>query len=174
MKKTLLIAAIVVLALGALGVGAAFAQGGQPPYGSMMGGYGYGWMHDYVEQALAAKLGLTEEQVEEALAAGKPMYQIALDNGIAQDELADFMNGVHTDAFAQAVKDGVITQEQADWMLQWMQGMYQNGYGFGNCPVHNGQGASFSNGQGFGAGMMQNRGGGYGRGMMGIWGAQNP
>lgn len=174
MKKTLLIAAIVVLALGALGVGVAFAQGGQPPYGSMMGGYGYGWIHDYVEQALAAKLGLTEEQVEEALAAGKPMYQIALDNGIAQADLADFMNGVHQDAFAQAVKDGAITQEQADWMLQRMQYMYQNGYGFGNCPMHNGQGAPLNRGQGFGPGMMQNRGGGYGPGMTWNWGTQNP
>ena len=31
MKKTLLIVALLVLALGVLGVGVAFAQGGQPP-----------------------------------------------------------------------------------------------------------------------------------------------
>ena len=163
MKKTLLIVGLVVLALGALGVGVAFAQGTRPP----VGGSGYGWMHDYVEQALAAKLDLTEEQVEEALTAGTPMYQIALDNGIAQDDLASFMNEVHQDAFAKAVAEGVITQERADWMLQRMQNMYQNGYGFGNCPMHNGQG--------FGPGMMQqNRGNGYGPGMMGNWGTQNP
>lgn len=159
MKKTLLISAIVVLALGALGVGIAFAQSGRPPYGSMMGGYGYGRMHEYVEKTLVAKLGLTEEQVEEAFAAGKPMYQIALDNGIAQDELADFMKGVHQDAIAQAVKDGAITQEQADWMFQRMQNMYQNSYGFGNCPMYNGQGAPFNRGQGPGPGMMRNWGG---------------
>ena len=171
MKKTLLIVGLVVLALGALGVGVAFAQGPRPP----VGGSGYGWMHDYVEQALAAKLDLTEEQVEEALAAGTPMYQIALDNGIAQDDLANFMNEVHQDAFANAVAAGVITQERADWMLQRMQNMYQNGYGFGNCPMHSGQG--------FGPGMtlapgasagVQNRGNGYGPGMMRNWGAQNP
>jgi hypothetical protein len=123
-------------------------------------------MHDYVEQALAAKLDLTVEQVEDALAAGTPMYQIALDNGIAQEDLASFMNEVHQDAFAKAVADGVITQERADWMLQRMQNMYQNGYGFGNCPMQNGQG--------LGPGMMQNRGNGYGPGMMGNWGSQNP
>jgi hypothetical protein len=33
MKKTLLIVGLVVLALGILGVGVAFAQGGQPPMG---------------------------------------------------------------------------------------------------------------------------------------------
>ena len=132
-------------------------------------------MHDYVERALAAKLGLTEEQVEEALAAGTPMYQIALDNGIKQEDLANFMNEVHKDAFASAVKDGVLTQAQADWMLQRMQNMYQNGYGPGNCPMHNGQGASFGRGLGFGSGMMGGRGVGFGPGMM--WrgqGIQNP
>ena len=165
MKKTLLIVGLValaVLALGALGVGVAFAQGGQPPFTGMMGGYG--WMHDYVEQAFAAKLGLTEQQVEDQLAAGKPMYQIALDKGIKQEELATFMNEVHQEAFDKAVKDGVITQERADWMLQRMQNMYQNGTGVGNCPMHNGQGAQFGQGRRMGPGMM----GGWGTGV------QNP
>jgi hypothetical protein len=171
--KKILIVGLVVLALGVLGVGAVFAQGGQPPFGSMMGGRGYGPMHDYVEQALAAKLGLTETQVEGQLAAGKPMYQIALDNGIKQEDLANFMNEVHTNAFAKAVKDGVLTQEQADWMLQRMQNMYQNGYGAGNCPMHNGQGGQFGRGNGFGPGMMQNRDG-YGPGMMWRQGVQTP
>ncbi len=179
MKKTLLIVALLVAALGALGVGVAFAQGGQPPVGQG----GYGWMHDYVEQALAAKLGLTEKQVEDQLAAGKPMYQIALDNGIKQEDLANFMNEVHKDALAKAVKDGAITQQQADWMLQRMQTMYQNGYGPGNCPMHNGQGASFGRGRGFGPGMIpapgagagvSGRGAGYGPGMMRNWGTQTP
>jgi hypothetical protein len=159
MKKTLLIVALVVMALSVLGVGIVFAQGGQPPVGQG----GYGWMHDYVEQALAAKLDLTEKQVEEQLAAGKTMYQIALDNGIKQEDLASFMTEVHKEAFAQAVKAGVITQERADWMLQRMQTMQQNGYGLGNCPMHNGQTGS----AGRGSGMMNGRGAGYGPGMMG-------
>jgi hypothetical protein len=157
MKKTILIVGLVVLALGALGVGVAFAQGGTPPYagnGPMMGGNGYGWMYDYVEQAFAAKLGLTEEQVEDQLAAGRPMYQIALDNGIKQEELANFMNEVHKEAFANAVKDGVMTQEQADWMLQRMQNNGGYGYGTGTCPMHNGQGAQFGPQGSRGNGMM--------------------
>ena len=169
MKKTILITAIVLLALAALGVGVVFAQDIRTPIQN-----GYGWMHDYVEQAFAAKLGLTEEQVEAQLASGKTMYQIALDNGIKQEDLAAFMNDIHKEAFANAVKDGVITQEQADWMLQRMQTMFQNGYGPGNCPMHGGQG-TFQNEQGIGPGMMRNRGTGYGPGMM--WrgqGSQNP
>ncbi len=170
MKRTLLIVGLLVVALGVLGVGVAFAQSGQPPLGQG----GYGWMHDYVEQALAAKLGLTEKQVEDQLAAGKAMYQIALDNGIKQENLAAFMNEVHKDAFAKAVKDGVITQERADWMLQRMQTMYQNGYGPGNCPMQNGQASASGRGRGMGPGMMNGRGAGSGPGMMGGWGTQTP
>ena len=83
MKKTILIVGLVVAALVVLGVGAAFAQGTTPYTGNgPMMQNGSGWMHNYVEQALATKLGLTEKQVEDQLAAGKSMYQIALDNGI--------------------------------------------------------------------------------------------
>jgi len=160
MKKTLLIVAIVVLALGALGVGVAFAQGEQPPqpYGfGMMGGRGgYGFMHDYVEQALTEKLDLTEEQVEGALANGTTMYQLALDNGIAEADLPSFLNEVHQAAFDKAIADGVMTQEQADWMLGHMQGRFADSYGFGNCPMN---GAYPQVGTGF-RGMM----GGFGSG----------
>jgi len=150
MKKTILIAAVVLVALAVLGVGAVFAQGTQPPAQN-----GSGWMHDYIEQALAAKLGLTEAQVEEQLTAGKTMYEIALDNGIKQEDLTNFMNEVHSVAFANGVKDGVMTQEQADWMLQRMQ---SHGIGTGNCPMHNGQNSSFGAGRGFGPGMMNGQG----------------
>ena len=156
MKKTILITTLVLLALAAVGVGVVFAQGIKPPTQS-----GYGWMHDYIEQALAAKLGITEVQVEEQFAAGKTMYQIALDNGIKQEDLVAFINDVHKNAFANAVKDGVLTQQQADWMLQHMQN--RGGSGMGNCPMLGGRGA-FGNGRGFGPGMM-NRGAGNGAGM---------
>ncbi len=140
MKKTILITSLVLLALAAVGVGVVFAQGTKPPSQN-----GYGWMHDYIEQALAAKLELTDAQVEEQFAGGKTLYQIALDNGIKQEDLATFMTDVHKDAFARAVKNGVLTQQQADWMLQRMQ--TRNGFGMGNCPMLDGQGA-FGNGRG--------------------------
>src|SRR5512146_243759 len=103
MKKTILIVGLVVAALVVLGVGVAFAQGPTPYGGGGMMGNGGGWMHNYVEEALASKLGLTEKQVEDQLTAGKSMYQIALDNGIKQEAITDFMTEVHKDAFAKAV-----------------------------------------------------------------------
>jgi hypothetical protein len=165
MKKTILITSIVLLALTVLGVGVAFAQGTTPPAQT-----GTGWMHEYIEKALASKLGLTEAKVEEQFAAGKTMYQIALDNGIQEADITAFLNDVHKEAFANAVKDGVVTQEQADWMLQRMQNMGGYGAGQGNCPMHNGQGGY---GRGMGPGMMQN-GAGRGPGMWGQGAQQNP
>ena len=160
MKKTMLIAGVVLAALVVFGVGVVFAQDPNPYAGNgPMMQNGGGWMHEYVEKALAAKLGLTEAQVEEQFVAGKTMYQIALDNGIKEEDLTEFLNGVHQEAFAAAVKDGVMTQEQADWMQQRMQN--RGGYGAGNCPMHGGQ---FNQGGGNGPGMMNGNGGGMMRG----------
>ena len=137
MKKTVLIVTLVLLAVAAIGVGVASAQGQLPPMGPMMGG-GYGWMHDYVEQALADKLGLTETQVEDQLTAGKTMYQIAIDAGTAKADVQALLTEVHKTAFDKAVADGVVTRAQADLMLQRMQGRYGAGGVTGTCPMHNG------------------------------------
>lgn len=173
MKKTILIVGLVVLALGVLGVGIVLAQDAQPPYAGrgMKGGGGYGPMHDYVEEALADKLGITEEDIEDALASGKSMYQIALDNGVKEADVASLLTEVHTTAFDKAVIDGVITREQADFMLERMTA---NGFNFGNCPMQNGQGGPYGRGNGYGRGM--NSGGQYGPGNMfgGRWGQQSP
>lgn len=161
MKKTLLLLAVLALTFTLFGVGIAYAQGSTPPRP-------YGPIHDFIERALAEKLGLTEAQVEQEFAAGKTLAQIALDHGIASDDLPTFLAEIHQLALNEAVKAGVISQAQADWMLQHMAQMgygYGYGYGPGNCPM------------GYGAGPMgfwnQNGeyGYGYGRGpMMGGWG----
>ncbi len=170
MKKTLLVIGLVVLALGVFGAGVVFAQGTQLPVANspmLMGGYGP--MHDYVEEALADSLGITEADVESALASGKTMYQIALDNGVKEADVPALLTKVHKTAFDKAVADGVITREQADFMLQRMS---SRGYGFGNCPMQNGQGGQYGRGNGY-RGMM-NSGGQYGSGMMGRWQQVSP
>ncbi|GAB4489471.1 MAG: hypothetical protein Fur0016_06630 [Anaerolineales bacterium] len=146
MKKVLLVIAVLALAAVIFGAGFVFAQfqpvsaQALPSYfGTSMMGHGggmihggrggYGPMHDYVEQALAEKLGLTEAQVEEQLAAGKTMYQIALDAGTAEADVPALLEAVHKTAFDKAVAAGVLTQAQADAMFQQMQAA-----GFGaNC-----------------------------------------
>jgi hypothetical protein len=116
-------------------------------------------MHDYVEGALADKLGIPETDVESALASGKTMYQIALDNGVAEADIPAFFTEIHKTAFDKAVADGVVTRQQADFMLQRMS---SRGYAFGACPMRNGQGGGYR----FGA---KGDNGLYAPGMMGGW-----
>ena len=150
MKKTILIVGLVVAALTVFGVGAAFAQG-PAPYGGngpmMQNGGGY--LHTYMVTAFAEKLGLKVDDVNTRLAAGETMYDIAIADGVKAEDFPALMVDVRTAALDAAVKDGVITQAQADWMKS--RGFGQGGYGMGtgNCPMNNGTGP------GRGGGMMR-------------------
>lgn len=154
-RKRIYAIVLGAFALAALGVGSALAQGQQPPLGGMRMGPGMGWMHDLVEKALAAKLGLPEKQVEDAFGAGKSMYQIAQDAGIADADIPAILTAVHEEALQNAVKTGYVTQAQADLMLQRMQGAGFNAVP-GNCPMGNG-------------GRLPNSRPGFRGGMMGNW-----
>lgn len=163
MKKTILIVGLVLLTLGVLGVGAALAQGPTPYAGNgpmMQNGGGY--LHTYMVTAFAEKLGLKVEDINARLTAGETMYDIAIADGVKAEDFAALMSEVRSEALSAAVKDGVITQEQADWMSSrdFGRGGMMNGYGngTGECPMHNGTGA------GYGPGMMNGNGRGMGQG----------
>jgi hypothetical protein len=138
MKKIMFAVLIVVLALGVF-AGVAAAQTSQQNTGPL---------HEYMEKALAEKLGISVATIEAQFDAGKTLYQVALDNGIAQADLSGFMLEVRTTAINAALADGVITQAQADKMHRVAgrgmgQGMMRGGTGVGPCggtviPVGNG------------------------------------
>lgn len=156
MKKTILIVGLVVVAVAVFGVGVAFAQGITPfaGHGPMMQNGG-GYLHTYMVTALADKLGLKVDDVNARITAGETMYDIAIADGVKAEDFPALMIEVRAQAVSAAVKDGVITQEQADWMNS--HGMGRGGYGTGDCTMQNGTGT------GYGPGMMN----GNGRGMMG-------
>lgn len=147
MKKNLLVVGILVAILAALAVaGFAFAQQPTPPTpfgpgmmggkgGGMMGGWqsedGYGPMHEVMQDAIAEALGITHEELEERLAAGDTAWTIAQEKGLTQEEFVQLMTDARSAALNQLVDDGVLTQEQADWMLSRMGNGLQNGNGFG-------------------------------------------
>lgn len=162
MKKTLLIVALVVLALGALGVGVVVAQSGQPPYGQRGTVDGVGPMHDYMEQAMADAVGLSLDEFESRHEAGETFYQIALAQGFSAEEIPALMQDARTKALDAAVADGVISQDQADWMGSrgFGRGGMMNGYGYGDgtCPMFDGDEVPYG-GQ-FGPGMMDGERGG--------------
>jgi len=163
MKKAILIGAIVVVALAALGAASyAFARTITPPWPNSPDGYGrmgrrggmgywrgsqegYGPMHEYMEDAIAEALGIDHEELEDLLEQGKNPWQIAEEKGFSQEQFRELMDKAHDNALEKIVVDGVITEEQADWMESRMDFMWErmleNGGEFGGCPGMGGFGS---------------------------------
>jgi len=173
--KVVGIVTVVITVVGAalFAVSAVFAQPPTPdtPYpggygpgmmggfrGGMMGGgfrggmmqNGGGWMFQYRDQmhaAIAEALGISEADLEAKLADGQTMWQIAEEQGMSVEDLQETMQEAHNNALEQAVEDGVLTREQADWMQSHMAsgggyGGMMGGYGGANCPYHTQSGTS--------------------------------
>ncbi len=155
MKKTLWIVILVILALGALGVGVVAAQGGQPPVGERGLTDGAGLLHDYMVKAMADAVGLSVDEFEARHDAGETFYQIALAEGYSAEEIPALMQAARAEALDAAAADGVITQEQADWMKSrgFGRGGMRGGFGNGSCPMYAGDEIPYG-GQ-FGPGMMR-------------------
>ncbi len=110
--------------------------GGYGPMGGPMGGHmgdpmgGYGWMSQYQEQfhaAIAEGLGMSVDDFETALDSGQTPWQIAQAQGIDQVDFQSILLEAREAVLAQAVADGVLTQEQADQMLDHMQDHLEGG-----------------------------------------------
>ena len=141
MKKWLIGAGVAVAAIGLVVGGAAFAGSRSPgtaargaaPYSQvpfMRGGMGAfqpggtgelgfgGELHDYVFQAVAESLGLSVEELGARLADGEGLPAIAQELGLAEDDLPTLLEQARSSALAAAVEGGLLTQEQADWMVE--------------------------------------------------------
>jgi hypothetical protein len=153
MKKTYLIVAIIGVTVLALGLaGFAYAQDQTPPnpeypYGpgmmgsfggrGMMGGFGgrgmMGWngeegpMHEAMIAELAEVLGLEESEIEARHDAGETLWEIAEAEGLSDEEIQDLMFSAHDVALEEAVANGWLTEEQAEWMEDHMNGMWEGG-----------------------------------------------
>ena len=147
MKKftvTIMIVAVVVLALGAagvaftprvplraqepdrvLGVGGRGLRGGAGA-GNMAAGNGI--LHDGMIAAFAEELNIPVADLEARLEQGETMAQIAVSTGLTIDEFRTLMVDARTQAIDQAVADGTLTQEQADWMSQHGAGQMGKGH----------------------------------------------
>lgn len=147
MKKIMFAVLLAMLALGMF-ASVASAQALQQNTGPI---------HEYMEKALAEKLGIPLATVEAQFDAGKSLFQIALDNGIAIADLPAFMLDARTKAINAALADGVITQTQADKMLRLKDHGMGRGMGFGI--MRNGTGAGSCGGTGIPVGSGMQRGG---------------
>jgi len=121
-----LLAALMVV--GVVGATSVYAQGpdnsgtdatlnGRGPGGGRSFGLG-----DAELEAAANVLGMTTDEVQSALQEGKTLQDLADTAGVDIADVQAAIQAVHDtemrDRIQQAVDDGTITQENADWLLE--------------------------------------------------------
>ncbi|MGA9351187.1 MAG: hypothetical protein WBW48_20610 [Anaerolineae bacterium] len=162
---------IVVLVASLAGAAFVFADEPTPTpapktYGWGRGfGFGRGVCGEAGLEAAAELLGMTADELSTQLWGGRTLADLADKAGVDLQTLRDAVDAANQaametavrDSIEQALENGYITQEQADWLLEGLeQGFFPMGRGFG-----------------FGHGMMGGFGG-FGRGMMGDFGGSAP
>lgn len=100
--------------------------------------------------SLASFLGLTEEELEERVAAGETPEQIAVSEGKTVAELEAFMNAMRSNHMNEKVKTGEMTKEQAEQQL--------NEHGGEECATHDEAGGPGGQGRNNAPGTGMNQG----------------
>ena len=135
------IALIVVLVASLAGAALVFADEPtttpETPCGCGGRGFGLGGGSWTMFDTAAVALGLTPEEFFAELHAGKTLEEIAEAQGVELEAVQEAMNAARAEAMReaieQAVEDGNLTQEQADWLLEGLeQGFLPRGRGFGS------------------------------------------
>lgn len=115
---------VLVAAIGVVGVSAVSAQGDEPPVGPsgpMYFGDGPGLLAEYddvIHQALADALGISLSELEAARQDGVRLPELAEANGVDLEDLGQVMADARAEAIEQALADGAITEEQAEWLTE--------------------------------------------------------
>lgn len=127
MKKTLVIVAIAIASVAALGLMAfsfADAAGGfdvpslQAFDGPQFKEQGEGALVPYVEEAIADILGISVEELQAAHEDGVPMETLIEEAGLTPEEFRAALDEATPGIVEQALNDGAITEEQANFILE--------------------------------------------------------
>jgi hypothetical protein len=117
-------------------------------------GFGHGGLWTMFDTAAEA-LGLTPDELFGKLHGGKRLDEVAEAQGVemetVQEALSAAREAAMRDAIAQAVEDGNMSQEQADWLLEGLDEGYiprgrRFGHGFGRGPGIRGDRGMFAPG----------------------------
>jgi hypothetical protein len=136
-KMSVLIAGLLfaLVVVGLVGATNAYAQSGTDEvlHGRGPGGRGLG-----LEglQAAAEALNMTTDELIDALRSGQTLEQLAEAAGVDIQDVQDAIQAAQAESFRtriqQAVTDGTITQEHADWLLEGLdKGFIGGAGGFG-------------------------------------------
>jgi hypothetical protein len=124
-------------------------MGGYRGYGHGMMGFGHGWMgfdggegpmHQSMVSALAGALDLSVEEIESRHDAGETLWEIASAEGLSDEEIREVLDAAHDSALDDAVANGWLTEDQAEWMDEHMDGMWDYEGDFGGFGGHCGSG----------------------------------
>ena len=135
-KKYLIVIGGLLAALLVVGVVGAASAYAQAPANTPLHGRGPGFgLGDAELQAAAKALGMTTDEVSSALKDGKTLQDLAVTAGVDIADVRAAIQAVHEtemrDRIAQAVADGTMTQEKADWLLEGLDKGFLDGPGFG-------------------------------------------
>jgi hypothetical protein len=140
-----LLAALLVV--GVVGATSVYAQEAANVFQHGRGPGGGRGLNGEALEAAAEALGMTTDEVTSALQGGKTLQDLADEAGVDIADVHAAIQAVHVaearERIAQAVEDGTMTQEQADWMLEGLDNGYMMGRGFGSP-----RGGGFGNGSG--------------------------
>jgi hypothetical protein len=106
-------------------------------------------------EAAAQALGMTADELSLQLWGGETLADLADKAGVdlqtVQDAVTAALDAAQRDAIEQAVQDGTLTREHADWLLEGLDNGYWGGAGMGH----------FRGRGGFGGLVRPNRFGGF-------------
>ncbi len=74
-------------------------------------------LQPYMDQALASALGITVEELQALQDSGETLWTYAQSLGWSFEDLQTLLSNVREAAVEAAVADGVLTSEQAEWIL---------------------------------------------------------
>jgi uncharacterized protein (DUF433 family) len=128
MAKKIAIGLAIAILVAAVGVGAVFAQETISPARESSGitqgcggrGGRGGQRGEHLE-VVADALGMTVEEVREAVSSGQTIAELAEAQGVPLQDVADALVAAEAEHLQKAVEDGRLTQEEADEKLAHME-----------------------------------------------------
>lgn len=131
----------VLVVVGAIGAGVAYADKGGPGSPSGLTADGRGprdgrGLGQAELEAAANVLGMTADELSAALQSGQTLEEIAAAKGVNLADVQAAIQSAHKEEMRariqQAVEDGTMTQDKADWLLEGLdKGYLDGGPGFG-------------------------------------------
>ncbi len=85
---------------------------------------------EVMHEAIADALGITVDELDDALASGQTLAALAEELGVDMADVQAAVEAVHEEALQQAVDEGLLTEEQAD-LIRERRAEMELGQGFG-------------------------------------------